>query len=140
MPEVFLYLFAIYGALCLIYRNLPKKIIPAGVRKAALFPKNEILLVVKVKDAEENIEALVHQCVKAGWEIREPHRLVFCDVGSTDQTRLILDRLAYRYPYLEIQEQEQEGARKVLVECAPGESPYNAARRLKSTYRQEFSV
>ena len=141
MPDVFLYIFAAYGAFCFVYWNFIQARLPVIYQVvAANGAKSQLVLVVKVKDAEDRIENLVSQCIKSGRQIHLPHRLVFYDDGSTDQTKLILERLVYRYPFLEVAEGEGMTGRIVAVEYITGESPSKVAQQLTKAARQEFSI
>lgn len=141
MLEVFVYLFAAYGLFCLVYFNLKDKFALERSRAAAKLPENEVFLVVKVQDVEQKIEGLVRECVKLGWSLGVPHRLVVINTGSGDQTGLILQRLANRYPYLVLERQPEAGPwRQVVVEFDPRQHPRQAAEMIGRAFKQEFSA
>jgi len=140
MLEAFVYIFAVYGLLCLAYFNLKEKLGTLRTRTAAAGQSEEVCLVVKVKNAEENIEGLVRELVKLGWKLGLPHRLIISSAGSQDQTGEILERLVLRYPNLGIDAQPEAGGRKVVVELSSQLHPRQAAELLKRAFKQEIST
>ncbi len=140
MLEALVYLFAIYGVGCFLYFNLRHKWQLTPAQCIRDLPDDAVCLVVKVKDAEESIEALIRECVKLGISLDLPHRLVIIDKGSRDQTVEIIKRLTYRYPYLTLASEGQRLGRQVVVEYRSSENPKQVVKTLARSCKQEFST
>ncbi len=94
-------LFACYGLGCFIYFHLRLDVKAQITYDLSNSEPGEMVL--QVQDAEENVEGLVREFVKTEYRLSQPHRLTVVDTGSQDQTKAILARLGYRYPYLSVQ-------------------------------------
>lgn len=116
MLEAFLYLFAAYGLWCFFYFNLLRRPITHCLSNLSYESvDNGAVLVCQVKDAEQNIEYLVHKFVQLEHCTASKYRLAVIDTGSQDQTKEILQRLSYRYPYLTIEFQQEKGTKPTMV-------------------------
>jgi cellulose synthase/poly-beta-1,6-N-acetylglucosamine synthase-like glycosyltransferase len=141
MLEAFIFLFAIYGVCCFLYFNLRHKFKPKPIAVFQDFSENQVCLVVKVRDVENSIEALVRAYVKLGLSLELPNRLIVIDTGSQDQTVEIIKRLTYRYPYLTLAcENQQFGCRQIVVEYNAAEKPKQVVETLTKNIKKEFAI
>lgn len=103
--SIFIYLLAFYGAIVLVLT------IVNSMRFRVQEDNPKMKLIVLVKDNEDNVEGAVRGIFSGELlrKLRVSGKLTMLDMGSKDDTKKILSKLADEYPHLEfVEEPEKE--------------------------------
>lgn len=102
--DVLIYLLAVYGALTLIFS------IASSVYYRTKTENRNVKLVLVVKNKQDIIEYFVG-CIFKGSILKKVipgGKLTVLDMGSSDETRGILDKLKRDYEYIDIIKEEEK--------------------------------
>lgn len=94
----FICLLAIYGGFSIIFGLIEEK------RYRPLVKSRNVKVAIIVKDAGENIEAIVKNALSYDFQGKalSAHNIAIVDLGSSDDTLKILGKLGYNNQYIDI--------------------------------------